>query len=100
MTDDDLRQSLREAHRADHPPPLHAILSRGRRGSPRRRWLAIPALAAVALAVVLLWPRRPPPPGLALGGAVWTAPTDFLLDLPGGELLRETPRFELKGPIP
>ena len=47
--------------------------------------------------MVALVIRRPAPPALQLS---WTAPTDFLLDVPGTELLRETPSFTLKGPLP
>jgi len=60
-------------------------------------WLLAPAVAAAAL--VALWLRRPPTPPARLELS-WAVPTDFLLDVPGDDLLRETPRFTMKGPLP
>jgi hypothetical protein len=96
VNDDQLRRLVHAAHDADRPPGLRALLARR---PPRRRrwWLLAPAAIAVAGAL-LLWPRRAPEvASLDLG---WSAPLDFLLDVPGAELLREAPSFELKGSWP
>jgi hypothetical protein len=98
MTDDDLRRLLAEAHGGDDPPPFSEVRAAVR---PRRRWL--PALAfAAAVAFALVWivlrPRPAPPPSVAdLRVPVpATYPLDFLLDVPGADLLRTTPRFDAK----
>src|SRR5262249_42615185 len=93
MTDDDLRTAMHRAHAGDRPPALAAGLARPAR---RPLWLlAAPlAVAAVVLYVIL----RPAPP--ARLDIAFAAPTDFLLDLPGTDLLRGTPRFDLpKGAV-
>ena len=98
MTDDELRRFLREAHAGDDPPDFRAQLARARtRRAPRRRFLLL-APAAVAVALVLFWSRRPTPP--AAVDLRWSEPLAFLLEVPGADLLRDTPRFELKGMIP
>jgi hypothetical protein len=98
MTDDELRTLLARAHAADAPPRLGALLARAPR--PRPRWpLAAAVLLAGAAAGLLLWARPRPAPRLDLAVA-WSAPLDFLLDVPGTDLLRATPRFDLKGTLP
>ncbi len=92
MTDDELRALLRQAHAADAPPPFAA--PRARRRLQLRPLLVVAAAAALVAFIAL----RPRPPAVAI--AVWTAPTDFLLDVPGSDLLRTVPRFELKGTLP
>lgn len=76
-----------------HQPP------RPRRGwvAPAR-WAAVGALLLALAALGIVWWTRPgaaptpaPPESLAL--ATWKAPTDFLLAVPGGELLDSTPAF-------
>ncbi len=67
---------------------------------PPMRWaLAVPALAAVAIVVALLMPRlrhRGPSTeeiAAATQLATWQAPSDVLLQTPGQQLLRDTPRL-------
>jgi hypothetical protein len=98
MTDDEeLRRRIGDAHRDDAPPTFAAMMKR-----PRRRRLSL-ALApvgfavATALALVLM---RPPPSPLASLYVESRGPLDFLLQTPGGELLRETPQFDKEGAIP
>lgn len=98
MTDDDLSKALSAAHRSDAPPPFATFRARvPARPHPRRRWLAVAGLAAAALVAALLWPR---PPAVARLDVASPAPLDFLLDVPGTDLLRATPRFDLKGTLP
>ena len=101
MTDEELRRRIAEAHRDDAPPPFAALVARKR----RRRWrlaLAPIALAAAALlALLLVRPPRPrpqpPSPSLYVDSR---GPLDFLLQTPGGELLRDTPHLHTEGAIP
>jgi len=67
---------------------------------PQMRWaLAAPALAALAIVAAVVVPRLrhsgPSPDEVAAATqlAAWQAPSDFLLQVPGRELLRETPRL-------
>ena len=88
MNDDQLREAFAELRRAEaaHVPRFVA----GRR---RRPYTAL-AFAAVVLLIVLIVaiiPRRPPAPSIT----TWKAPTDFLLQTPGHELLQSVP--DLKG---
>lgn len=59
------------------------------------RWIAAGALAAAAATVLwVLGDRRTGNRiALDLGAAVWAAPTDFLLETPGRDLLREIPQL-------
>jgi hypothetical protein len=96
MNDDELRRLIAEAHGGDDPPPFSDVRPAAR---PRRRWLPAAAFAAaVAAALVWFWPRpRPaPPPSVADLRLPVTYPLDFLLDVPGADLLRTTPRFDAK----
>ena len=79
-------------------PPFEAVLAAGsRRGTHRRRPWLVPALtgamAAAALAVAIVAVARRPEPRLAPPVSIerWTAPTDFLLETPGRELLETVP---------
>ena len=77
------------------------------RSTRRRSWWLAPApwaamgallLALVALGVIWrTWPRSAPAPDLPareqLTLETWKAPTDFLLAVPGGELVDSTPAF-------
>ena len=77
-------------------PALRATLNVGRARAatpPRRRTLALGAAAIVlaGIALVLLLARRPVPTGLAT--VRLRTPTDFLLALPNGDLLRTVPHF-------
>ncbi|HKA88356.1 MAG TPA: hypothetical protein VKE22_11865 [Haliangiales bacterium] len=97
MTDEELRQLMAEAHGGDDPPPYHEIRARAR---PPRRWVpavAFAAAAAAAAAWIALRPRPAPPPSVAdLRVPAVAYPLDFLLDVPGADLLRTTPRFDPK----
>jgi hypothetical protein len=69
----------------------------------RRRRVAVRGLRTLVVAVAgvvagttvgLLLARHVRPRGvIALAAVRWYAPTDFLLKLPGAELLRSTPQF-------
>lgn len=66
--------------------------------------LALASLLAV-LAVVAVWDTRRAGEREAvarqaaqLGNGQWRAPTDFLLDVPGAELLRTAPSFDTSPP--
>ncbi len=104
----DLRGLFQEARQADEAsaPAFDKLRERARIGDrhpSRARSVALAALAAVlgvvGLAVMLL--QRPEPESARTGeGAIgpkavslsdWEAPTDFLLDIPGRELLQSTP---------
>ena len=93
MNDEQLRGAFAELRRAEtaHVPPYVAP-ALSRRASRRRvgSTLAFAVLLLIALAVVMI-PRRPPQPSLS----AWRAPTDFLLQTPGRELLHSVP--DLKG---
>jgi len=62
----------------------------------RRRTLVL-ATAAVLAGVALVLVLTPHRPGVQLGLASvrWESPTDFLLRLPGDELLRVVPRLDV-----
>jgi hypothetical protein len=59
------------------------------RGGRRRLALASCAAAGVLLLALLAVFSTPEQPRLS----TWKAPTDFLLDVPGGALLNSTPAF-------
>lgn len=97
----DLRERfarLRHETAADAPAFRATLAGARARGVPppglRRLRLAVAVAAGLALALLLTRPGRP-------GGRVaidptavrWRAPTDFLLTLPGNELLRSVPRL-------
>ena len=99
--DSDLRDRFRALRREDAAaaPPFDATLTaaRARRVAPPRRprgWLAAAAVAVAGVAVALLL-TRPDRHGRTIDLATvrWEGPTDFLLVLPGDELLRSIPRF-------
>jgi hypothetical protein len=78
-------------------PGFGAVMNRRRADTSIARALRPLALAAAALLLVT-WAARetadPPPPVPAFVAApAWRSPTDFLLDVPGAELLRTTPRI-------
>ena len=93
MNDDQLRNAFAELRRAEAAripryvaPALSRRPSRLRVGSS----LAFAVVLLIVLAVVMI-PRRPPQPSIS----AWRAPTDFLLQTPGRELLNSVP--DLKG---
>lgn len=96
-----LQQLFTERERRDEAasPGYEWMVRRPARAAGRRRW--VPAtvgflfFALVALGIV--WRLRPAPaPSLSPDQptlTTWKAPTDFLLAVPGGELLDSTPAF-------
>ncbi len=107
MDDSGLRKFFQEAREADETsaPDFQRIRRRaagGQATSRRLRWglIALPAAAALAVALGLLvagrgsdTPSRETVPSevSALALDEWTAPTDFLLETPGRELLGSFP---------
>jgi hypothetical protein len=113
--DDAVERELRErfARLRDHDragaPPFASVVARARRGPATRRLVVLRvaaaaaalALAGGAVAALARWRGAVSPADVAEGGTTipgaellrWRAPTDFLLDTPGGHLLREVPRF-------
>jgi len=92
MNDDELRELLREAHSGDSPPPFAPP-------RPRRRPSWIPAVAAfVAVAAGAIWWAARPRPEVSLASLEVRVhcPLDFLLDVPGADVLRTTPTFDAK----
>jgi hypothetical protein len=84
-------------------PPFAEVVRRGqvrslRSGSPRRpRLLWAAATVAVAVLAVWLGLRRPEPRIPAAGSpplAEWRAPTDFLLETSGREILADPARLD------
>lgn len=103
--DHDLTERFHALRREDAAAatPFRATLAAARARSaaaPRRRRFVVAAATALAagLALVLLFTRHQRP-GIASGNAMglatvrWTAPTDFLLELPGERLLRSVPEL-------
>ena len=114
-TDDrDLRDSFKAlggSLRATVPPfeelasreALHAARWRRR----RRRGALLAIVAAIPAFLVLHartdraldYERFTALTGIDLGKVTWEAPSDFLLDVPGRDLLRGVPHIEIKGPV-
>ncbi len=99
----DVLFAARERRDEAASPSLERVLrrpARGVRGAGGRRWMpaAVGALL-LALAVLGIVRSRHPEPVPTL--ADWKAPTDFLLNVPGGELLDSTPSFPSRDlPLP
>jgi hypothetical protein len=102
--DRDLEEQFHALRREDAAtaPPFQATLAAARvrhAAPPRRRMIGLAAavviIAGAALALLLTRPDRPDRPGVTIGLATvrWEAPTDFLLALPGDELLRAVPEL-------
>jgi hypothetical protein len=99
--DHDLGERFHALRREDAAtaPPFHATLAaaRARASAPphRRRALGLAAaavgVAGVALALLLARPNRHMTVDLTT--VRWEAPTDFLLHVPGDELLRTVPEL-------
>lgn len=72
----------------------------------RRRGAILVSALFVPLALIALARREHAPnferftalTGLDLGQVTWTAPSDFLLDVPGRDLLRRVPLIEIRVP--
>src|SRR5947199_313268 len=107
-----LRRALELPHvrvrrdRADRPgsatPGSAAALAsaRGVAARPRGRALGLAAAVVVVVAVVVISLRRERDGvrlEIDLATVRWQAPTDFLLNLPGDELLRSVPQLGLRG---
>jgi hypothetical protein len=99
--DPHLRQRFEALRREDAAgtPPFRATVAAARAGqaaAPGRRalWLAAVLVAVVAVVVVSTWREQD---GVRveidLATVRWHAPTDFLLKLPGDELLRSVPQL-------
>jgi len=104
--DRDLRARFAALRRQEevHAPGFHALASPPQpvltRANPGRKgWLVFAACLAASIASVLWWQRpiherpahRPAAPTVSV--TAWTAPTQFLLNTPGGEMLRSVPAF-------
>lgn len=108
MNEDALRALFQHDRRVDaaHAPAFDRTLAGARRRSWRpRRPLLVPAVAAAALGVIAagvgVWLRAGRSPTLvSLAAAQWDAPTDFLLETPGAELLRVTPQLGVHTILP
>jgi hypothetical protein len=98
-----LRQlfSARKRRDEDAAPEFERLLRRPARARVGQwSWAAAAALLLVLVAVGIVWRARSgetPPRTAAVPAqptlATWKAPTDFLLNVPGGELLNSTPAF-------
>ena len=88
-------------------PSFDVVLCRARRSPLRRlRWLAwASSLVAFAIVVAAVHLTTPHPVRQELKGVdsmlSWKAPTDFLLGMPGEEMLRTMPTIgEMPAPLP
>jgi hypothetical protein len=96
-----LHRLFAERERRDEAtsPSYERVIRRPAPAVSGRRW--VPATVGIFLlalaAVGILWLRHPAPsPSLSPERptlTTWKAPTDFLLAVPGGELLDSTPAF-------
>ena len=90
--DADLRQAFAVLRReeAKAAPTFEAVRARARprRLAPLGGLLAAASVAAAILGIVV---RRPDPPPPMTSMEQWIAPTDFLLDTPGREILQTVP---------
>jgi len=99
--DSELSDRFRALRREDAAatPPFDATLAaaRARRAArPRHRtgWLAAAAVVVAGVAVALLLTRPDRQAGtIGLATVRWEGPTDFLLVLPGDDLLRTVPHL-------
>jgi hypothetical protein len=97
-TDNTLRRGFAALRREeDQQTPEFATLWRSRARAQRRqaRWFAAAACALIAL-LAFLWIRsvqRRPDDKTVASITEWKAPTDFLLETPGSELLRTVPEI-------
>ena len=94
--DADLRQAFAVLQREDAKaaPTFESVRAR-ERGAPLRLaplggLLAAATVAAVLLGIVV---RRPAPPPPMASMEQWIAPTDFLLNTPGREIVHTVPRI-------
>lgn len=100
LEETDLRirfRELREGVAASTPPFVVTRVPTTKR--PPLSWM-VATMGAVALVAVLLWTTvfrggRTSVSGIDLSVIVWTAPTDFLLETPGRQLLRTVPVIDV-----
>jgi hypothetical protein len=98
MSDEQIRQAMKQAHADESAPPFAALLTGRRQARVRPAWLAV-ATGAVALGLALfLRPAQPQPVASERGLPSWTAPTDFLLETPGASILRTVPSLAVDVP--
>ena len=95
--DRDLRDRFAALRREEEAqaPDFVVLTTPRRRRSPGKFIIVVACVVAIVSAVFLLRPV-PRKPGQGTGGNIasiteWKAPTDFLLDTPGRELLRAVP---------
>lgn len=108
MNDDSqLREYFASLRRAEEAriPSFEQVVGRARRRPAqqfRRRAVAGPVLLAAAAAIAF-WASNPHPPAAIHSTAPmladWRAPTDFLLDTPGRELLNTIPEVGRYPPL-
>jgi hypothetical protein len=97
-TDNTLRRRFAALRREeDQQTPEFALLWQAGAGArrPQARWFAAAACALIAL-LAFLWIRsvqRRPDDKIVASITEWKAPTDFLLETPGRELLRTVPEI-------
>jgi hypothetical protein len=98
-SDQEFRERFGSLRREDakRAPGFERVLQRSRRRpSSRLGALAMSCLLVAAMAVTVLQishRARPAPHDATLSLANWRAPTDFLLNTPGRELLRTVPQI-------
>lgn len=101
-----LKQAFEALRREDAAagPSFHATVAAARARRPgvaRRRALGLAAVvvvAAIAVVVASTWQMQHGDRlEIDLATVRWQAPTDFLLKLPGVELLRSVPQLGLRG---
>src|SRR5262249_30701676 len=96
--DEQLRRRFADLRQEDgrRAPPFAALWRRRQRKPERRiRWVFV-AAAAVIVFAGLFWLRavRPRPTDATVASiTAWKAPTDFLLETPGRDLLRTVPEI-------
>jgi hypothetical protein len=91
--------AARQRRDEEAAPGFERLLRRPARIARASRWssAAAAALLLMLIAVGIVWRVRTGRQSLESSEhptlATWKAPTDFLLDVPGSELLSSTPRF-------
>jgi hypothetical protein len=107
MTDDRFERELRERFGALRAEVERVTPAFGLRPRPAKRRGATVWLAAAAAVVLIVAGRlaffddaQSQAYTFDLAGAYWTAPTDFLLNTPGLELLSEVPEIDVNGLVP
>lgn len=93
---DDLKSRFDElrAYERTQIPSFDDVVRHAPRVHKRSHAIAIAAAAlAAAIAGVMLWPRPMKDDVAPLSITQWRAPTDFLLDVPHGELVSELPKL-------